>query len=74
MKDVFSLVTVTAALCLVAFLVTLQPERGAMEPELAPSTTAALRAPDHGNSCRLGRPLLADGRGLADVLSRLRDV
>ena len=70
MKNIFSLVTLTAAaLSFAVFFTSLPGERML---GLSPATAAAVHGSDHG--CRLQGPLLANGLGGPDLLSRLSQV
>jgi hypothetical protein len=71
-KHAFSLVTLkAAALGFAVVLVTFQ-SGGRQASGWSPSTTAS--GPDHGDSCRLYGPLLADIQDGIAVLSRFRGV
>jgi len=72
MKDIFSLVTLTAgAFCFAIFLTTVS--NGApSQPRLNHSATTAPRAP--ASWCHLHGALLAGGQDRLDVLAHLGDV
>ncbi|MCC8937516.1 hypothetical protein H8A99_13790 [Bradyrhizobium sp. Arg68] len=69
MKDIFSIVTFTAAaISFALFLTTVQFDDGMLEPRWPPTATVAV------NGCDLRAPLLADRTGGLSVLAQLHSV
>jgi hypothetical protein len=73
MKDIFSIVTFTAAaISFAVFLTSFQFDNGMPEAGWNPTVTAAAYV--SGSGCPLRGPLLADSRDGLSVLSHLHDV
>ncbi len=73
MKNILSLVTLTAGAFSFAVFLTTLPSHGApRESGFNPSAAAAIHA--SGGGCRLYGPLLADSRHGGGILFRLRNV
>jgi hypothetical protein len=73
MKDIFSIVTFTAAaISFAVFLTSFQFDNGMPEAGWNPTASAAVHV--SGRGCPLRGPLLADSRDGLSVLAHLHDV